>query len=106
MIAIFSQPDNNSPDTPRLDNNTDRSGELLSQNESWQRGQGLSSPGLQPWMTVSIFQAVIQSASLRITYRSKDDLYSELHVECLSWANPGSAIEVTNSVTDQPESAI
>jgi hypothetical protein len=30
MIAIFSQPDNNSPDTPRLDNNTIRLGELPS----------------------------------------------------------------------------
>jgi hypothetical protein len=44
MIAIFSQPDNNSPDTPRLDNNTNRFGELLSQ----QMNDGREGENCQP----------------------------------------------------------
>jgi hypothetical protein len=32
-LRFFRQPDNNSPDTLRLDNNTDRLGELRSQNK-------------------------------------------------------------------------
>src|SRR5438046_7177681 len=60
MIAIFSQPDNNSPDTLRLDNNTTRFGELLSQGESWQRKRSLSTSSKNCtfkdllWMTVNI----------------------------------------------------
>ena len=51
-------------------------------------------------------RAVIQSNGLRVTHRSKDDLYSELHIECLSRTDPRSAIEVTNGVTDQAESTV
>jgi len=39
MIAIFSQPDNNSPDTLRLDNNTARFGELFSHHEYGREGE-------------------------------------------------------------------
>jgi hypothetical protein len=46
MIAIFSQPDNNSPDTPRLDNNTSRFGELPSRDEYWQKLLSLSTQRL------------------------------------------------------------